>query len=99
MEKTVTLKTIKQVDPHAFLIQWSDGREMRYRLSDLQRVCPCARCFDPVQKVRLASALSTKDDVAAYGIKNVGRYAMKIDFTSGCSNGIFSYEMLYKLGV
>ncbi|MCE5319387.1 MAG: DUF971 domain-containing protein [Parachlamydia sp.] len=81
-------------DDFTFRIQWGDGQATEHRLSDLQRQCPCAACVDEKTGRRMVTAV--KDDVKAASVRNVGRYALSIQFTDGCSNGIFSYDILRK---
>lgn len=91
----ILIRTIAQKDNHHFTVEWTDGSSKNYRLSDLQRRCPCAKCFD----VETGKQRCTEDepdvDVRAVQIKSVGRYALKVLFTSGCSRGIYSYDMLH----
>lgn len=88
----VLIKSIAQKDNHTFTIHWSDGIQKDYRLSELQHSCPCAHCREKRKKG--PSEPSNDSDVKAIRITSVGRYALKVKFTSGCSNGIFSYAML-----
>jgi len=90
----VLIKSIQQKDNHSFTIEWSDRKIQEYRLSDLQRHCPCAKCFDTNTNRRKTDAATVNDDVKGLRIKNVGRYAIRIEFTTGCSTGIYSFAML-----
>lgn len=96
--KAAYVSKIYQKDAYAFTIEWSDGRINHYRLSDLQRHCPCAGCVDEVTGKRLISKHEVDEFVQAARIINVGRYALRIEFTSGCSKGIYSFDELRKLG-
>lgn len=91
----IYVKEIYQKNNHTFSILWSDGSLADYRLSDLQRRCPCAGCVDEVTGLRLSHAKPVDNDVKAITIKNVGRYALKIQFSEGCSTGIYSFDMLH----
>jgi ATP-binding protein involved in chromosome partitioning len=93
----VFVQEIKQKNNFEFTIQWSDGLVSHYRLSDLQKQCPCAGCVDEVTGKRLFNEKAVKDDVRALNIKNVGRYALKIQYTSGCSSGIYSFDFLRQI--
>ncbi len=53
--------------------------------SELQIRCPCARC---------AGQGKSELNVKIVALQKVGRYALKIQFTSGCSQGIYSVELL-----
>lgn len=93
------VKRIEQVDNHRFAILWNDGTKGIYRLSDLQRRCPCAGCVDERTGQRRVDPRQIDEDVRAVVIKNVGQYALRIQFTSGCTSGIFSYAMLYQMSM
>lgn len=94
-EKDISLRirNIRQVDSHTFAIEWSDGALNLYRLSDLQRNCPCAGCH-----AENSESAYGDEDVRAISITNVGSYAIRITFTSGCSRGIYDFQMLRQLG-
>lgn len=96
--KAILLLNIQQKDNYSFTIDWSDGTSATYSLSELQKKCPCANCNDEVTGKRVVDPATVQPDVRAVRIKNVGRYAMKIQFTSGCSTGIYDYNMLHKIG-
>lgn len=86
MSNAYFITDIRQAGNHIFTITWNDGLEYSYRLCDLQRRCPCAGCQETVSHV--------DEDVQAIRIVSVGRYALRIDFTLGCSAGIYSYDLL-----
>ncbi len=88
----VLIRKIWQKDNHTFTIEWSDGAVNDYRLSVLQKNCPCAGCGAAGREPSYGRA--EQDDVRALRVSSVGRYALRIQFTSGCSKGIYSYEML-----
>lgn len=88
IEEKVLVREIRQNDNHSFSILWTDGREDVYRLADLQARCPCAAC------VEAGEGRPQNLEVSAYRVKSVGRYALKVEFSSGCSNGIFDFNQL-----
>lgn len=89
---------IRQKDNHTFTIQWNDGSICDYRLSELQKECPCASCFDINTRKSLIDPNKISDTLTAIKLMNVGRYALRIHFSSGCSNGIFGFDYLYEKG-
>lgn len=91
------IKKIYQKDEFSFLVEWYSGTTKTYQLSALQRECPCARCVDEVTNERLKALVNEK--VRAHNIRRLGNYALKIDFDSGCSAGIYDYEFLYQRGI
>lgn len=93
----LNIRQIKQVDNHSFQIEWSDGALCTYRLSELQQCCPCARCVDESTNERRNSAPAVSEHVKAKTIQSVGRYALRIQFTEGCSSGIYNFNFLRAL--
>ncbi len=85
------IKSIKQVDKYHFEIEWESNEKMLFKLSSLQKECPCSKC----QNLDPESVLET---VMAKSLRSVGNYAIKIEFTSGCSRGVFPFELLKSLG-
>lgn len=52
---------------------------------DLQSNCPCASCLGQGK---------SDSNVGIIQLQKMGRYAVKFHFTSGCSQGIYSFELL-----
>lgn len=92
------IRSIKQKDNHTFSIHWNDGSIKSYRLAELQRECPCAGCFDANSRKSLIDPKTISENLTALKLMNVGRYAIRIHFSSGCSNGIFGFDYLYEKG-
>lgn len=95
--KPLMIQKIEQKDNQNFSIVWSDGIKHDFRLSFLQKNCPCANCRDENTGKILIDPKTVHEDVRAISIRNVGSYALQIKFTSGCSTGIFSFDMLRAL--
>ncbi len=76
-----------------FSIEWNDHLSQNFSLCDVQRNCPCANCVDENTGKRIAPA-TIHEDVRAIVIRNVGRYGIQIQFTSGCSKGIYHFDYL-----
>lgn len=89
------LRKIQQKDNYTFTIEWKDGLVGNYRLSELQMRCPCAACIDEATGKRRTPTNSIDPTVRAIKIVSVGRYALRVHFTSGCSTGIYDFDMLY----
>lgn len=86
------IRKIRQKDNYTFTIIWHDLLEADYRLSQLQANCPCAACLELAK-----GHPEVSQDVRAVRIYSVGRYALRVQFTSGCSMGIYDYGMLYNM--
>lgn len=95
--KLSEVEKIIQKDRHIFTVEWSDGLQADFRLSNLQRQCPCAGCVDELTGQSLIDKDSIPDDLRATSIETIGRYALKIYFNSGCDKGIYSFEFLRQL--
>lgn len=94
----VLVKAISQKDNHTFAVEWSDGEICHYKLSDLQKICPCAACVDELTGKRVLDPSTVHEDVRAIRIVSIGRYALRIQYTKGCSNGIYSFDNLRLIG-
>lgn len=88
------VEKIIQKDKHTFSVEWSDGLVFDFRLSTLQRRCPCAGCTDEITGKRLIDEKTIPNDLRAVSVETVGHYALRIHFNSGCSKGIYSFDFL-----
>lgn len=96
-EEPLSIQKFWQKNKHILSVIWSHGAQDDFRLSDIQRICPCARCMDEVTGKSKNDSKSVLDDVEAIAIRAVGRYGLQIQFSSGCSTGIYSFDRLYGL--
>lgn len=97
MSTPLFISQIWQKNHNTFSIQWNDEMIQDFRLCDLQRNCPCAHCTDEITGKSLIDPKTVSDNVKAIVIRNVGRYGIRIQFTSGCSTGIYSFDRLRKM--
>lgn len=88
------VRQIWQKNNETFSIQWNDGVVQDFRLCDIQRSCPCAHCRDDITGKSLIDPQKIPENLKAVTIRSVGRYALRIQFTSGCSAGIYSFDRL-----
>lgn len=65
-----------------------EGRWHLLPLQTLQKHCPCARCIDEKK---------SREDVSLLEFSPVGRYAIRVTFSSGCSQGIYPLSLLERL--
>ena len=91
MAGSLSIREIYQKDNTTFSIHWDDDLVQDFRLSDLQKKCPCAHC----QKSDGTKNIS--DQLKAVAIRSVGHYGLRIQFTSGCSSGIYTFESLRQI--
>ena len=74
---------VKKIDAHHVLIEGQE-KQVQYRFSDLQQRCPCARCFE--------NERPSDPNVSVTSIEKVGAYAVRFRFTSGCSQGMYTWQ-------
>lgn len=91
------MRRLWQVDNFHFAIEWNDNQKQVFRLNEVQNKCPCASCYDEIKGQRLANSPLVQENVKAVVIRQVGRYGLRIQFTSGCSAGIYSFDHLHQI--
>jgi DUF971 family protein len=94
---SLNIHRIWQVNNYTFAIEWNDFSIHEFRLSDLQKLCPCASCVDENTSISPVDPNTILPNVQAIHIRNVGRYGLQIQFTSGCSKGIYSFDQLFQM--
>lgn len=80
------IRNIELINPHELRITWVDGFVTSHKLKELQQKCPCAACHE--------TSPEDHGDVTAKEVTQVGRYALRIQFSKGCSNGLYSLDAL-----
>ncbi len=83
------------------VIEWSDGQRRAYGVKELRDHCPCASCREKPAPDPLALPVLTSADLKpllVLGMRPVGNYAYKIDFSDGHATGIYTFDLLRKLG-
>lgn len=88
-EGALFIKTIELRNSSLLSLSWSDGKQNEILLRELQKHCPCVQCQNEKK--------NTNAEVHATKIEWVGRYAVRVDFVTGCSNGIYEFELLRNL--
>jgi DUF971 family protein len=79
-------------------IAWSDSTESVYTARELRVNCPCAGCIDEWTGKKLLMDEKIPADISFANISLVGRYALSFDFSDGHDTGIFSFDLLRKIG-
>ena len=83
-------------------IRWNDGREDYLPLEPLRRACPCAGCngepdaLGHVDKPHVSYDPARSFQLRSYGI--VGGYALQPTWGDGHSTGLYSFDLLRRLG-
>lgn len=94
----IGLQQIKKESSTSFSILWGDGKKQEYLLSQLQKACPCSACRDPLTGKFMKNPQDIPEDLEAFTLESVGNYAIRIHFVSGCSFGIYTFELLKQIG-
>lgn len=95
--KSHVIAKLSQPDDHHVSIHWQDGSTNTFSYSDLQKECPCANCNNENTGACLIDPSKIPDNLGVGKIEMVGRYALRFQFTSGCSTGIFSFDRLREM--
>ena len=80
------------------IISWSDGKTLYYPVRNLRLQCPCAECVDEFTGKPLLDPKTVPETIRPKNLKNIGRYALAIEWTDGHKSGIFSYDLLKNIG-
>ncbi len=82
------------------VIDWDDGQCRRYAIDELRANCPCATCQAQRSHPASASPLpAIEPDLTIRHMDPVGNYAYRILFSDGHETGIYTLELLQRLGV
>ncbi len=82
-------------------IEWSDGSQRTYSFRELRDSCPCATCREKrLQPAPLFPVLKPEEaqPLKILGMAPVGHYAYSINFSDGHDTGIYTFDLLRRLG-
>lgn len=77
--------SISVIDQKKLKIVWENMTCSQVGAEKLQELCPCAQC---------KNSASVRADVLLHRVEKVGNYGLKFDFSSGCSFGIYPFDLL-----
>lgn len=78
-----------QIDARTLGLAWEGTPQIALTAQTIQANCPCAGCSK--------KAHTPSSDVAFTSIERVGRYALRFQFSEGCSDGIYTFKSLQSL--
>ncbi|NGX38943.1 MAG: Iron-sulfur cluster carrier protein [Chlamydiae bacterium] len=81
--------TVRQKDSFHLEVE-IEGEWKALSLHEIQKNCPCARCAQREEK-------KLDPEVSLLEFSPVGRYAIRIAFSSGCKQGIYPFSLLKTL--
>ena len=82
-------------------LAWSDGCEHYINLKRLREACPCAVCQgepDAMGFVVKPTVIHTEKSFLALRMHQVGGYALQITWADAHSSGIYTYDLLRRIG-
>ncbi len=100
MENLRPKNIIVDVENRLMQINWNDGHESVYDLTQLRRACPCAQCRPWVHGVgevgqSPAEVASAQGELRSLdNVRPVGTYALTFRWADGHDSGIYSFEYL-----
>lgn len=92
------------ISPTELGIVWDDGKESYIDLVKLRKNCPCAKCEgepDVLGRVEKPQQPVISNITAMYSLRHldfIGGYALKLGWRDGHNTGLYSYDLLRKLG-
>ncbi|QQS34643.1 MAG: DUF971 domain-containing protein [Ignavibacteriales bacterium] len=89
---------IKLVDKKKLKIVWSDNQESLISLVELRKLCPCATCdAERDNQSKTFIPIFSTDQITPLKIKQVGTYAITINWKDGHSTGIYEFPFLRRI--
>jgi DUF971 family protein len=102
------MKSYGQTDPanievhlpdRTMTIQWGDGHRSVYPFDLLRKECPCAVCREARQAAKsdpfnVVTNAVRPGEVTVTGAEQVGRYAVRFEWSDHHDTGIYAYEYL-----
>ena len=81
-------------------IEWSDGSRRQYGVAELRNACPCATCTTERERSEDGGCdpAAAAPDLNVRRMQPVGNYAYSISFSDGHDTGIYTLELLRRLG-
>lgn len=82
-------------------IAWADGGETFLKFENLRRACPCAACQgepDVTGKIVVPKVDYRDQSFQLMKHRVVGGYALQFFWGDGHSTGLYSFELLRRLG-
>jgi DUF971 family protein len=87
------------IPDRAMSIEWGDGHRSVYPFDLLRKECPCAVCreashVDTNDPFKVVTSTVRPGEVTVTSAEQVGRYAVRFEWSDGHNTGIYSYEYL-----
>jgi DUF971 family protein len=94
----VTPTAIRRLpDEQALLVEWPDGLARKLNLVALRAQCMCARCVDEITGQRIVELDGIDPAIQIDQLQLVGNYALRIHWSDGHHQGLFTWGHLRRL--
>lgn len=96
----MTLENIAVIGDEVALA-WSDGGESYLKFENLRKACPCAACQgepDVTGRVIVPKVVHSEKSFQLVRHQIVGGYAIQFFWGDGHSTGLYSFDLLRRLG-
>ncbi|MEX2175349.1 MAG: DUF971 domain-containing protein [Pirellulaceae bacterium] len=84
-------------EEQALLVSWPDGLERRLGLVALRAQCMCARCVDEITGERIVEIDGIDPAIQIADMQLVGNYALRIHWSDGHHQGLYTWRHLRQL--
>jgi DUF971 family protein len=81
----------------ALLVAWSDGLQTKLHLVALRAECMCARCVDEITGERIVDTDGIDPAIQIDQLQLVGNYALRIHWSDGHHQGLYTWQHLRRL--
>ena len=91
-------KKIDVIETDQLQIVWQDEAVSLYTPQQLRLACPCAQCVEEWTGEKILDPASVSEEILLLNVDLVGRYALNFKWSDFHETGIFTFELLRKLG-
>ena len=91
-------KKIDVLDSNELQVVWTDGAVSLYTPRQLRLACPCAQCIEEWTGRKILDPDSVAEEILLLNVELVGRYALNFKWSDFHETGIFTFELMRKLG-
>ena len=86
--------------PNMLALKWKGNKEAYLNYPTLRLACPCAFCSGEVDALGNkygGTSPSPSEDISVIKYQLVGHYGVRLYFSDGHSDGIYTFDLLNKL--
>jgi DUF971 family protein len=91
-------KKIDILDTGELKIVWKDAATSQFSPRDLRLACPCAQCVEEWTGRKLLDEGTVADGIVLLDVSLVGRYALTFKWSDLHETGIFTFDLLRRMG-